>query len=136
MKPLQIEEIHKEIDLVQDCIKRMSNNSFYIKGWFVTLSAVIIALENFKLDKPLILLISIITLVFWFLDASYVAYERCFRKLYRWNLNERSNNKRDHLYDLNIKTRFTPEAKDYWSKEVTVLYGAILIVCIVLFFTR
>ena len=31
MKPLQIEEIHKEIDLVQDCIKRMSNNSFYIK---------------------------------------------------------------------------------------------------------
>lgn len=135
MTSLKTEEIHKELDLVQDCIKRMSNNSFYVKGWFVTLSSVIIALENFKLDKPLILLIGSLTLVFWFLDASYVAYERCFRKLYRWNLNKRSNDKRDYLYDLDIKKRFPPETKDYWSKEITVLYGFILIICIILFFT-
>ena len=34
-KKISIEEIHKEIDLIQSCITRMAQNSFMIKGWFV-----------------------------------------------------------------------------------------------------
>lgn len=41
---VSIEEIHKEIDLIQSCITRMAQNSFMIKGWFVSIYAVILAL--------------------------------------------------------------------------------------------
>ena len=41
---VSIEEIHKEIDLIQSCITRMAQNSFTIKGWFVSIYAVILAL--------------------------------------------------------------------------------------------
>ena len=41
--------LHKEIDLIQDCIKRMANNSFLIKGWTVSLIAVVLALAKDKL---------------------------------------------------------------------------------------
>ena len=34
---IKIEEIHKEIDLIQACITRMAQNSFKIKGWFVSI---------------------------------------------------------------------------------------------------
>ena len=30
---MEIEELHKEIDLVQGCINRMAQNSFHIKGY-------------------------------------------------------------------------------------------------------
>ena len=38
-KEISIEEIHKEIDLIQSCITRMAQNSFMIKGWFVSIYA-------------------------------------------------------------------------------------------------
>ena len=38
----------KEIALIQDCIKRMANHSFMIKGWFLSLLAVLIALFSEK----------------------------------------------------------------------------------------
>lgn len=41
---MEIEELHKEIDLVQGCINRMAQNSFHIKGWTVTIFAVVLAL--------------------------------------------------------------------------------------------
>ena len=43
-EPVKMEELHKEIDLIQGCINRMAQNSFLIKGWTVTLFAVILAL--------------------------------------------------------------------------------------------
>ena len=36
--------LEKEIDLIQACINRMAQNSFMIKGWMISLIAVIIAL--------------------------------------------------------------------------------------------
>lgn len=48
-KKIQIEEIHKEIDLIQSCITRMAQNSFMVKGWFVSLYAVVLALLPKKL---------------------------------------------------------------------------------------
>ena len=37
------ENLHKEIDLIQECIKRMANNSFLLKGWTISLVAVVLA---------------------------------------------------------------------------------------------
>lgn len=36
--------LEKEIDLIQSCVTRMAQNSFMVKGWLITLVAVILAL--------------------------------------------------------------------------------------------
>ena len=38
--------LHKEIDLIQGVITRMANNSFLLKGWIVSLIAVLLALTK------------------------------------------------------------------------------------------
>ena len=38
-KNISTEELHKEIDLIQSCINRMSKNLFSCKSWNLTLIA-------------------------------------------------------------------------------------------------
>ncbi|MEA2096289.1 MAG: hypothetical protein U9P73_06320 [Candidatus Cloacimonadota bacterium] len=38
------ENLHKEIDLIQDCIRRMAQNSFIVKGWILSLITIVITL--------------------------------------------------------------------------------------------
>ena len=42
----KLEILHKEIDLIQAVITRMAQNSFYMKGWCITLVAVIFSLSE------------------------------------------------------------------------------------------
>lgn len=69
---IEMEEIHKEIDLIQSCINRMAQNSFMLKGWLVTLYAVILGLlpENVNIWLLCAVLITI-TISFWYLDAFF-----------------------------------------------------------------
>ena len=60
-KKIQMEEIHKEIDLIQSCITRMAQNSFMVKGWFVSLYAVVLALLPEKIN--LFLLCTVLIMV-------------------------------------------------------------------------
>lgn len=69
----------KEIELIQDIIKRMAFNSFMIKGWAVTLVVVTLLLKG--TEKYQVLLAFIPLLVFWFLDAYFLWQERMYRKL-------------------------------------------------------
>lgn len=135
MPNLTTVEIHKEIDLVQNCISRMSSSSFNVKGWFITLIAVLFAIENIKITNQLLYLIIALSLVFAFLNSRYIAYERCFRKLYTWNLQKREEGSRERLYELNIKKYFKPKFKDYISIGIIVFYGVPILICIFLLFT-
>lgn len=95
-------EVHKEIDLIQSCINRMAKNSFMIKGWMITLYAVILTLLSEKENGILACAVLIvITLSFWYLDAFYLRTEKTYRKVYDWILDERSKNNRELLYQLN-----------------------------------
>ncbi|MCX0367871.1 hypothetical protein [Clostridium perfringens] len=96
------EILHKEIDLIQSCISRMAKNSFLIKGWFISLVAVILALLPKKIDMWLVLsIVLVITLSFWYLDAFFLRTEKLYRKLYDWTISERAKNNKENLYDLN-----------------------------------
>lgn len=72
-EPVKMEELHKEIDLIQGCINRMAQNSFLIKGWTVTLFAVILALLPEKVEQTNKIFLGIvmlaISLMFWYLDS-------------------------------------------------------------------
>lgn len=99
---ISMEEIHKEIDLIQSCITRMAQNSFMIKGWFVSLYAVILALLPERVNMFLLCASLVaVNLFFWYLDGFFLRTEKTYRKIYDWVLDVRLKNNRELLYQLN-----------------------------------
>jgi hypothetical protein len=68
--------------LVQGVITRMAGNSFFIKGWTVTLVAGLSALAADKSNRSFAWLAVGVVFIFLFLDAFYLALERAYRRLY------------------------------------------------------
>ena len=109
--------IHKELDLIQDVIKRMAANSFQVKTWTMGIVTAVLAFKNeevFSAGKTpshagiaitLVLLLPI--LCFWILDGFFLKTEKIYRNLYQWVITNRELAK-DHLYDLQ-----TFQRKDY-----------------------
>ena len=131
--------LHKEIDLIQGVITRMANNSFMLKGWILSLIAVLLALTdqtivatkltyfNFILILPVI--------VFWYLDAFFLHKEKCYRKLYHWVIANRLTSD-EFLYSLDY-SRFEKLEKSVWkimfcNRTLFPFYGLIAIALIVL----
>lgn len=72
----------KHLEMVQNVISRMANNSFMLKGWAVTLVAGIFVLAGKDTDKLYFLVAYIPVIVFWGLDSYYLLQERLYRGLY------------------------------------------------------
>ncbi len=87
----------KEIDIIQEIIKRMAFNSFMIKGWAITLVVVALLLKG---PEYQIWIAFIPLLVFWFLDAYFLWQERLYRRLYDWVVNNRLKTD-EYLFDMN-----------------------------------
>lgn len=137
--------LEKEIDLIQSCINRMAQNSFLIKGWLITLIAVVLGLLPKQFDMRVLCIVSIlITLCFWYLDAFFLRTEKLYRWKYEWVIKMRMQSD-DFYYDLN------PYNKNMWlknsdgkekkiptifsvmiTKTIVPLYGMILLVIILL----
>ena len=77
-----MEQKMNHLELIQEVIKRMANNSFLLKGWTVTLVTGILALASKDTDKQYFRIAYIPILMFWFLDAYYLQQERLYRSLY------------------------------------------------------
>lgn len=133
MSEKNIEIIHKEIDLIQSCINRMAQNSFLLKGWTVSLVAVVIALAKDFNFMYLCLLLLLPVICFWYLDAFFLRTEKLYRQMYEWVIKNR-NTTNDYLYDLNPH-RFEKEAPCgfciMFSKTLIVFYGIPTVVLIV-----
>jgi hypothetical protein len=72
----------KHLELIQNVVSRLANNSFLLKGWSVTLGAALLGLAA-KESNPKFALIALFPpFVFWGADAYYLRQERLFRKLY------------------------------------------------------
>ena len=137
---VSIEEIHKEIDLIQSCITRMAQNSFMIKGWFVSIYAVILALLPVKVNLFLLcVVLTAINLSFWYLDGFFLRTEKLYRKMYDWILEERPKNNRELLYQLNpheFEGRIEEVEsiwKIMWSKTLRWFYLIPLVIVIIVF---
>jgi hypothetical protein len=92
-----IQYMLKEIDIIQDIIKRMACNSFFIKGWAVTLVVATLILKGTKYQ---VLVAFIPLLAFWYLDAYFLWQEKMYRKLYEWVIRNRLETE-EHLFDMN-----------------------------------
>lgn len=132
------EILHKEIDLIQSCINRMANNSFLIKGWTVSLIAVVLALTKDKVD---FLYISIVLLIpvlgFWYLDTFFLRTEKMYRKMYEWVITNRLTSD-ERLYDLNpqrYKSDVDSSFKVMFSVTLRIFYGipSLVLITIIIF---
>ena len=95
--------LHKEIDLIQSVIIRMAQNSFYMKGWCITLIAAIFSLSESSARAHVYLPLAIMSLIFWALDSYYLRQERLYRKLYELVLRRRvDHDKWEGLYSLKV----------------------------------
>ena len=92
------ENKRSHLNMIQQIITRMGNNSFSLKGWSV---GIIIAIYAFagKNEHKAVIVTLIPLIVFWFLDTYYLMLERKFRELY----NEiRLKKENDIDFDMNF----------------------------------
>ena len=120
----------KEIDIVQDIIKRTAHNSFMIKGWAITLVVATLLLKGTRYQ---VFIAFIPLLVFWFLDAYFLWQERMYRKLHDWIISNRLKTD-EHLLDLNAY-RFKDEVQSkfriMFSITLVWFYGSIAILTVI-----
>ena len=120
----------KEVDIIQDIIKRMAFNSFMIKGWAITLVVVALLLKGSEYQ---VWIAFIPLLVFWFLDAYFLWQERMYRKLYEWVVNNRRRTD-EYLFDMNAY-RFEDEVQSRFRIMFSItlgwFYGSIAILIVI-----
>jgi len=125
MAEANTEIIHKEIDLIQNCINRMAQNSFLLKGWTVSLLAVVIAVARDLDFMYLCLLLMLPLMFFWYLDAVILRMEKMYRQMYNWVIRNRGSTN-EYLYDLDpnrFRTDVPGESRIMVSKSLLVFYG-------------
>ncbi len=128
-----MENKYKHMDYIQSAISRMASNSFYLKGWNVTIIAAIVALSFKESDWRIYACALVLNVVFWFLDAYYLKQEKLFRELYH----KVSKISDDNLVDFSMNTsEFKKVSKIpcimIKNISITPLYLSISIVLLVL----
>ena len=107
---MEKEIIHKELDLIQDVIKRMASNSFEVKKWLIGILSAIVVFSRDELlggNIQLIGLLLVPILCFWYLDAFFLSTEKLYREMYKWVIKNRRQTDL-YLYDLNMMSREFP----------------------------
>lgn len=92
------EEHIRYLEMIQQVISRMANNSFFVKGWSLTLVSAIFAVAAQGNTWGLVWTALLPAFVFWGLDTFYLRQERLFRHLY-------DDSVISHLIDFSIDIR-------------------------------
>jgi hypothetical protein len=124
------ELLNKEISLIQEIIKRLASNSFFIKGWSLTINAIVFTLLKervFEINITLFFIIFVCPIIlFWYLDGYYLRQERLYRKLYTWVVNKRIEGNNEYPYNLNAN-RFSKDVKNVFltmfSQTLIIFYS-------------
>lgn len=125
--------LHKHLDYIQNIITRMASNSFYIKGWTITLVSGILILASNTSEWWYYLFPSCPVLFFWALDSYYLYLERKFRDFYNY-----IRVKKEHEIDFSMKINndiLSPKTKYFkclFSPSTILFYLPLLFVTIVI----
>lgn len=140
-----MDELYKEIELIQGCITRMADNSFKLKELYISLISIALTVMLSQKSELIItgIFLTVVTFVFWGLDAFYLKMETLYRWKYEWVIKKRLVGERNYLYNLD------PHNKDMWlddhEKNVCIikfvfsttlipLYGTLIVISIILIF--
>lgn len=125
----------EHLKMIEEIIKRMASNSFYLKGWSVSLISAILVFVKLEANICFIWIALLPTVVFWYLDAFYLQLERKYKKLYKEVQND-YNNGTDNvvLFDMDT-TKFKVDnvLQIMWSKSIKPIYLTISIIIALVF---
>ncbi|MCR4342430.1 MAG: hypothetical protein NUV40_00820 [Patescibacteria group bacterium] len=80
-----MENKRKHLEFIQDIVRRMAGNLFFLRGWTITLISALLALFiKGSNSSNVIYFLIVLTLVFWILDGYFLSQERLFRDLYNY----------------------------------------------------
>jgi len=129
----------KHLEMIQNIINRMANNSFLLKSWSVILVSALFALAATGSNISFIYLACFPALAFWILDGYFLWQERLYRKLY-----DRVRKMNESEIDFSMDTSSVAKEVDPWcsvtfSKTLRIFHGAIIgtiliVMLIVIFF--
>lgn len=149
------------LEFVQNTIIRMNTNSFFIKGWSITMIAIILGLSkikgtyliDFKCYNIPVETISllVIVLLFWYQNAFFLQQGRRFRVIYDCLIGkyELLGNEKPVKFDMNYsnykklynipendlgdsKTNHTEIKQCFFGKTIWVIYMTLIAVILLL----
>lgn len=127
-----MENKYKHMDYIQAVISRMASNSFYLKGWNITIIAAIIALSLKESDWRIYGCALVLNVIFWFLDSYYLKQEKLFRELYKKVSQESDDKKIDFSMNTQEFNKNVPTIPHIMIKNISItpLYLSISVVLI------
>lgn len=116
----------KHLEIIQNVINRMTNNSFLLKGWSVILVSALFALAVKDSSVFFIYLAFFPALAFWILDGYFLWQEKLYRNLY-----DKVREMNESNIDFSMDTSSVVNQMDRWhkvifSKTLLIFHGAII----------
>lgn len=72
----------KHLELILAAVARLASNSFFVKGWALTVAGAAFGFAVNRIDWRIATVGSFVIIGFWLLDAYYLRQERLLRHLY------------------------------------------------------
>ena len=119
------------LTFIQGVINRMGQNSFFLKGWSVTLIAALFVLSTQGTTKKFIFVAYFPAFMFWFLDAFFLHQEKLFRELYIQVAENRIDSESFTLDTNAVRNNVDSYGSVLFSKTLLLFHG--LIIAIILF---
>ncbi len=119
------------LQLIQGVINRLAQDSFWLKGWSVTITTALLAAAA-SMGKIIFVYLSFFPVfAFWVLDAYYLWQERLFRALYD---DVRVKNEAQIDFSLKIEpfySRVPGWLRLLFSKTIIIFHGAVIFTLVV-----
>lgn len=130
----------KWVDLIEECIKRMANNSLQIKKWAIALVLAVIALipeSSIIAPKKIVVSVEIGIVAFWVLDSYYLMLERLFRDKYKNIIEYMAGIKKQDETTLSMKTESSicKFLEAFFSPSEMLFYLMLVGICVYAFFS-
>jgi hypothetical protein len=127
--------------MIQNIIDRLSQNSFLIKGWTISIVAALLALAAQNTNLVFIYLAYFPSIVFWLLDGYFLRQERLYRALF----NQVRLANEDEV-DFSLDTSPFQSSVPNWSHILgsrtiflfhgSIIFSILIVMVIALFFSK
>ncbi|MEW1587586.1 hypothetical protein AB0283_19370 [Micromonospora vinacea] len=115
--------IEAHLQMIQTIISRLASQSTTIKGWAVTLTALLLGFSAGTTEPAVVGIAIYVIMAFAILDAYYLSLERAYRNLYKLACEERVG-----AWVLAVPgPTFKEIVRAFFSPAVALVYGSSLL---------
>jgi hypothetical protein len=121
----------KHLDFIQGVITRMAGNSFYLKGWCVTVVAAILGLASKDSNKKFLAVVYYPIIMFWIIDGYFLFQEKLYRRLFN-DVRKVEEENIDFSMDTHAyKGKETNWLKAMFSHTLLIFYGIMFLATLI-----